>query len=522
MNEDWKGLHSDDDLLPLAVSLSKGTLSVSQEERENHFWVLGTTGEGKSKFLEYLIRKDIDRLKADEHLPKNDRRSCSLCFIDPTPQGKIARLILNYCAEIDFRKVLLVDPYLLSSHDKIVAINPFHYEDSHIESSVDYLMDAFRVLFEVEDLSRTANIATYLNAIFSLIHYAGLTASNLLPFTTIKDTQHELERETVFRIVEARLNNGKIPSYKREIVLKHIEDVRFAYTNYPIWKQEISSTVRRLNQIVNNSRLRMLFGHRKGVDFQQLISDGWVILVNASTGEGLGSLQARLLSTIIVNEIIFTIEKLRRNGFDKPYYLYLDEASRYATDKLVEVLDTKRNIKLRLILSNQFPSQLEKRGILKSVKTNAKTKVAFYVADSGEREAVVKMLYGGALSDRTVSYTLSSQEKREAVFKLGKKEATLAKTFDVPDAPFDKEFLDDLLKSRNYATYDEIEKDYDQRFEGQNTVRSERGTKPHGKTTGKADGGKAKHGTPRPGKAPREEANNPKTDTDKTWDDLFP
>lgn len=523
----WKGLHSEDETLPLALSLSQGEISIIQEQREDHFWVLGSTGEGKSKFLEYLIRKDIDRLKADEDLPKNERRSCSLCFIDPTPQGKIARLILNYCAEIGFEKVLLIDPYLIKSHKKVPPINPFHYEESHIESSVDYLMDAFRVLFEVEDLSKTSNIATYLNAIFSLVHYAGLTASDLLPFTTIKSPRHQLERERVIRMVEARLAKGEIPRYKSEIVEKHIEDVRFAYINYPVWKQEISSTVRRLNQMVNNSTLRLIFGHRRGVDFEKLVTDGWVILVNASTGEGLGSLQARLLATVVINEIIFTIEKLRRRGFDKPYYLYLDEASRYATDKLVEVLDTKRNIKLRMIISNQYPSQLKRRGIYDSVKTNAKTKIAFYISNPQEREDVVRMLYGGALPDRDVSYALSQQEKRQGVFKLGKKEAVAAKTFDVPDAPADKEFLKSLLATRSYATPEEILKDYDERFEGQTTIRAERRTQSNRRSANKADGRKTGHGKARP-----QEAKRPKTDSGDTdshderggnreWEDLF-
>jgi hypothetical protein len=470
-DDHWVGLHSKNPLLPLALSLKQGQVSVTQEQREDHFWVLGSTGEGKSKFLEYMIRKDIDRLLDEQQrgIDPKEGRACSLCFIDPTPQGKIAKLVLNYCAQIGFKKVFYVDPLLIRD-GKVPPINPFHYKEAHIETSVDYLMDAFRVLFEVEDPSRTSNITTYLNAIFSLVHYAGLTASDLLPFTTIKSTTHQLERERIIRMVQAQLANGEIPRYKREIIEKHIEDVTFAYTNYPIWKQEISSTVRRLNQLVNNSRLRLIFGHRKGVNFEKLVSEGWILLVNTSTGGGLGTLQARLLATVIINELIFTIEKLRDNGFDKPYYLYLDEASRYATDKLVEVLDLKRNIDLRLILSNQYPSQLKKRGIYDSVKTNAKTKVAFYLANPQEREDVVKMMYGGALPDREVSYALSSQEKREAVFKLNKREAVVAKTFDVPDAPFDKVFLESLLQTRNYATPDEIQKDYDERF---NTISDE-------------------------------------------------
>ena len=50
---------SGEELLSLGFSDRQGDLWVTQAERENHFWILGTTGEGKSRFLEYLIRKDI-------------------------------------------------------------------------------------------------------------------------------------------------------------------------------------------------------------------------------------------------------------------------------------------------------------------------------------------------------------------------------------------------------------------------------------------------------------------------------
>jgi hypothetical protein len=488
-------LRSDDDILSLAISQKQGDITVSQPEREDHFWVLGSTGEGKSKFLEYLIRKDIDRL-LDEHkrgINPKEGYACCLCFIDPTPQGKVARLVFNYCAQIGFNKVLLIDPYLYKQHKKVVPINPLHYNERHITSSVDYLLDAFRVLFEVEDQSRTMLITTYLGALLNLFHYAGLTLSDLIYFTTPFDpdipelVEQHAKRQHIYTLVEQKI--ADTPEHIKKILSKQLGDVKAAYKNILSFRSEAASTARRINQAVINPVLNLTFGHRKGVNFDKLISEGWVILVNASTGEGVGDLQSRLLATVVINEIIFTIEKLRRHGFNKPYYLYLDEASKYATDKLVDVLNTKRNIKLRLILSNQYPNQLKKRGILEAVQASAKTKIAFYIEDAGDRMDVVKMMYGGALPDREVSYALSSQEKREAVFKLNKREAVVAKTFDVPDAPFDKAFLENLLQSRNYATPDEIQKDYDERYPiSKNTQSSSKDhTRPPGPVP-KADG----------------------------------
>lgn len=469
IDEHWKRIQTSDELLSLGVSQAQGDIWVTQAERENHFWVLGSTGKGKSKFLEYLIRCDIDRLAADSHLPKNERRSCSLCFIDSTPQGLNAHRILNYCASIGFKKVFLVDPHQIVAHGLVPPINPLNYDKSYVTDSVDYLRDAFRVLFDIEDESRTAYITTYLTAVFTLLHYAGLTLKDLLYFTLPFDKDigeaiaHRERREQIFELVKERMGSPDFPSGHREIVKKHLAQVEFALKNIPNFTREFGSTARRINALVNNPNLSLIFGHRKGVDFEKLISDGWVLLVNASTGSGVGTLQSRLLATVIINQIIFTIERLRKDGFNKPYYLYLDEAQRYATDKLVEVLDTRRNIKLRMILAHHFPSQFPPR-ILKSIQNNAKTKIAFYVGGKEERMEVARQMYGGELDMRQVEYALSQQQKRQAVMKLDKKGSVIAKTHDTPDAPRHSEYLLDLLHTGNYATVDEILKDYDERY----------------------------------------------------------
>jgi hypothetical protein len=50
---------SGNDLL-IATSLSGGEpLMLKKEQRSRHLYVTGSTGSGKSKFLEHLIRQDI-------------------------------------------------------------------------------------------------------------------------------------------------------------------------------------------------------------------------------------------------------------------------------------------------------------------------------------------------------------------------------------------------------------------------------------------------------------------------------
>jgi hypothetical protein len=301
------------------------------------------------------------------------------------------------------------------------------------------------------------------------VYYAELTLRELIYFTMPFDKTNELTvdykfyRDEITRMVRERMERPTFPRHYKAIVEKHLSEIEFAFKNIPNFTKEFGSTARRINTLVNNPNLSMIFGHRKGVNFDKLISDGWVILVNASTGSGLGTLQSRLLATVLINQIIATIERLRYGGFNKPYYLYLDEAEQYATDKLIEVLDTKRNIKLRMILSNHYPSQFTP-AIMKAVKSQTKTQIAFYVQDSNERRDVAGQFYGGNLKPDDVEYALRQQQKRQAVMKLGKAGAVIAKTHEVPDIKPNKEFLKDLLSHKNYATIDEIFNDYDDRF----------------------------------------------------------
>src|SRR5205814_10196625 len=97
----------------------------------------------------------------------------------------------------------------------------------------------------------------------------------------------------------------------------------------------------------------------------------------------------RLLATVVLNQYLFAIDRLRRrknekgDGWSVPSYIYLDEASEYATDKLIKVLKMGRNSRVRMILCHQHPEQLRVRGILDTIKSSCLTKVAFYIADVG-------------------------------------------------------------------------------------------------------------------------------------------
>lgn len=485
LNRHWDQIQSNDDLLLIGQG-SDGDVYISEEQRDSHLHIIGAPGEGKSKFLEYLIRHDIDRLAS------GDERACGLCVIDPSAQGDTIEKILSYCAEIDFRKVFLVDPYRLRTHGKIAPINPLNYNQSQISDSVASLMETFRVLFEVRDASHTAIIETYLSALFSLLHHGKFTLHDALYFTNFDDFDYLRHREFIFDKV------GDDPYAQKDLA-----DILSAFKNEARFR-EFGSTVRRLNPLFRSPSLDLTLSHSHGVDFTKLISKGWVVLVNVSTDEGLDVLQSRLLATVVINQIISAIERLRRNGFDKPYYLYIDEAGEYATRKVARILDLKRKIGLRFILAHQFPGQFEDARVKQSVENNTKLKAAFYIANALEREKVIKLLnYGGQITDRDVVFALSSQKKQHMVWRSGKDTPHVVKVPDTPDAKGDvKAYLKQLFDQPWYYTPAQIQEDNAKRFDGIDNSEPRGRAKPYDRTTAPRSGGKAKHpskSTPKPG-----------------------
>ncbi len=88
-------------------------LRLSTDERKTHSHVIGSSGSGKSKFLEYLIRQDLDRRQG-------------FALLDP--HGTLYQDLVAYCARhVLEREIVLLD---LSQPDSVIGFNPFQRSPS--------------------------------------------------------------------------------------------------------------------------------------------------------------------------------------------------------------------------------------------------------------------------------------------------------------------------------------------------------------------------------------------------------
>src|SRR5687767_6200086 len=110
-------------ITPITIGLDANgnRLSITPEmRRSTHMHVIGGSGTGKSKFLEWLIRQDINE-------------GNGLCLLDW--HGTLYEDVLRFCAYKDvglcndFRKLILLNP---SNPKFITGFNPFMNEGDDI------------------------------------------------------------------------------------------------------------------------------------------------------------------------------------------------------------------------------------------------------------------------------------------------------------------------------------------------------------------------------------------------------
>ncbi len=438
----WKMINSAKPLFSLGIG-KDGEMWITEEERENHMHILGTTGEGKTKMLERMMRHDI-------------RRGNPFLYLDSSTSGNSAREVLKYCAHKKKKNVIYFDPAHLFSKKKVLGLNPFLSHPSLEDASVTNVVDTVKVIFNAKDESETPIISKVLPALLHVLYKAGMTLYEAIYFSERDNELYARKREAIF---------SKIPPYDR-----HLSFLRELYNpKNPAVYGESRSTLRRLEPMFNDIiSLSLAF---TGIDWDKVIRDGYTVIAYIG-GYHLTPIQRRLLGTLLINGIDFAVDRLRSNGWKGVYYIYLDEAQEYATRKISDILARKRQNGLRLILAHHYMGQFEDKLVHDAILNLTKTKIAFHIPNPDERMKIVKMFYGGDLIDRDVSYVLGQQKKQYAVVKKGKEAATIIKIPTVREVDVDIDaYLDEIDNQPFYSSPKEIKEIIDVRLSIPNTQR---------------------------------------------------
>jgi len=469
LDEQWLQKRTKYPLRPLGAG--KEAIKIREEDR-SHIHLIGSTQEGKSKFIEFLIRGDI-------------RRNIGFCLLDPTSGGKTVYDVLKYCCYKKLTKVCLIDPYHRFEYNKVPGLSPFLYlangypTDKLKETSISDFQDTIRNFSNTKDFAETFRIERYFPAVLNALY----------------DAKRPLQQAKYF-------TNRLYKAERREILDCTDEDTRLdlleAFGN-PVSYTQFQSTVNRMQRLFKGT-LSLMFGANKTINFMKMVSDGWIILVNLDTGSGFNTPDSRLLGTFINNLYQGDIARQAKNIHEKnpdaspkPYYLYIDEASKYANRKLADTLSLKQKTGLKVTLAHQYTKQFEDEYILHSVMANCKITAMFNVRMAKDRDLISNEFYGGKIIPEDASDANADLPKQNAVIKALKGSPKRVRIPDIKSPPITTDELHNYIKGIYqqdwYHNAKELKKQLDEPI-GEKTT-NPRSPKP-GATSNRRTGGKTR------------------------------
>ncbi len=345
--------------------------------RATSLHIVGAPGTGKTKLIENLIRADI-------------RGGKGVCLLDP--HGHLFDNVARWCERTGvetYRKTLILDP---SAPDFAFSFNPLDYRryagKGENVITLDFMLDAvIRAIAQAwreNDPEKTPRLRKCLYSLLYPLAESGLTlleTSNILDMTEVGELTRWYIADTTrdpFIAAEWRRMNAQRPA-----------DFLAMY----------ESTLNRLFEITKTPLLRNIVGQAKrNLDFLTLMNEGWVVLVNLSSGGRLSPDNARVLGALLVNDLFLAARcRNEQTGKQRPFHVYIDECADFINEDVAKILTEGRKFGLHLTLAHQDLGQLKREGerVYKAVMNSARTKVVFAVQDPEDAEIVADLIFTG-------------------------------------------------------------------------------------------------------------------------------
>jgi hypothetical protein len=302
---------------------------ISNDDRNSHFYVIGSTGTGKSKFLESLIIQDIIKERG-------------IGIIDPhgdlIEDVKVLIAAIYKKCEIEeqlAKDVILIDP---SDPNQTVSFNPLErLPGISAAEQANELVGSFKKIWadswgvRMEDLMRNSLIA---------LSEANLTLVELSTFLT----------DRIFReVILDRVNNPVAKEYfQRFNVLTDRGQITW-----------IEPIMNKINAVFCDERIKQIFSSaRSTFNLREVMDQGLILLIKLDKGRFKDS--AGLLGSLLMSEIQMAafsrsdVEPKKR----KLFFLYIDEFQNFANDSFSLILSEARKYGLYLTMVHQSLSQI--------------------------------------------------------------------------------------------------------------------------------------------------------------------
>ncbi len=357
--------------------------------QSTHMHVIGSSGRGKSKFLEWLIRQDIDA-------------GHGLCLIDW--HGTLCKDVLRYCAQLnvglpfgslpDFRSLIVLDP---SQPDFITGFNPFMNPGADVSTQVTRRIKATIRPWGVSNTNDMPTFEFVARLLYTFMAETGQTlpnAANLL----------DPERKDLRAYAIQKASEHYIKQHWRRLQqIKSIKD----------WEDKVLSIENRLARFIGSKGVKRFMGLTyNNLDLMDIMDSGKILLVNLGASDFLDEEAARVFASLFLYEFMHTAMRRANRSLtgEKPqhFILYLDEFQEYITDDIASMLEQVRKGGLHIVLAHQHLSQLIKDGnerLKDSIYTNCRMKAVFGGLPENSAEELANEMFLPDLNSRQIKAT---------------------------------------------------------------------------------------------------------------------
>jgi hypothetical protein len=352
-----------------------------EQRRSSHMHVIGGTRTGKSKFLEWMMHKDL-------------REGHGFCLIDW--HGTLYRDLLYYCALLDvgllddFRKVILLNP---CQPDFITGFNPFANPGEDISTQVNRWIDATVRPWGGSDTDEMPTFERVTRILYTFMAESKQTLPNA---AGLLDPEGSGLRDYAMRITQDNYTRSQLRRFQG---IKTLRD----------WEDKVLSAENRLSRFIGSKGVRRFMGlQQNNIDLMDIMDKGHILLVNLGDSEFLDRKAATVYASLFLYEFMQTAMRraLRAQECgEKPslYPVYLDEFQNYITDDVAAILDQALKGGLHMVLAHQHLGHFaENPRLRKSIFTNARIRAVFGGLDYEDACMVANEMFLPDLNTRQI------------------------------------------------------------------------------------------------------------------------
>ena len=318
---------------------------LSVESRNQHLWLLGKTGVGKSTLIAQMALQDI-------HAGRG------VIVIDP--HGDLVRDIAGRVPRERIEDVILFDP---SDSEYPVGLNPLECETDEeraliVSSFIDMLIQLYDPHLQGIVGPRFEHGAR--NHMLTVMYMPGGTLVEVVrAFQDDKFVRSILKYVTDPMVLRYWTDQiSQTSSYHRSEVLDYV--------------------VSKFSHFTVDQKMRHIFGQSKSAfRFREAMDQGKIVLISLGKGR-LGSANANFIGFSLlpmIQHAALSRAELPESE-RRPVALYIDEFQNYASVALASMLSEARKYKLALTLANQHIGQLN-ADVREAVIGNAGSLVSF-------------------------------------------------------------------------------------------------------------------------------------------------